>query len=111
MVGRSKFKGTLHPSIDENHSFGVNSVLGGNWNVAKCIYGDPDEKTYKHLEPDVDLGKTLTYRSKLQNVQPKEVDPEKSFGVPSIRHDLKRNKERISVCDFTVKIILFKFYF
>lgn len=100
MVGRSKFKGTLHPSIDENHTFGAKSVLGGNWNVAKCIHGDPEEKTSKHLEPDLDLGKPTLHRSKLQNAQPKDIDPEKTFGVPSIRNDLKRGK--VSVADLTV---------
>jgi hypothetical protein len=102
MVGRGKFRGTLHPSIEENHTFGVMNILSGTWNVAKCIHGDPEEKTSKHLEPDADLGKTLLHRSKLQNVQPREVVPEKVFGLPSIRSDLKRS--RICVSDLTVFI-------
>jgi len=102
MVGRSKFKGTLHPSIEEGHVFGNKNVLGGNWNVAKCIHGDAEQKTEAHLAPDPDLGKSVLHRSKLQNVQPKDLEIDKTFGLPSIRHDLKKNK--VSICDLTVII-------
>jgi len=37
VVGRSKFKGTLSEKIEPNHSFGVKSLLGNNWNVGKLI--------------------------------------------------------------------------
>jgi hypothetical protein len=109
MLGRSKFKGTLHPSIDENFTFGVKNVLSGAWNVAQCIHGDPEEKTSKHYEPDPDLGKTVLHRSKLINLQPKEIDPEKTFGVPSIRGDLKRTKPA-SVCDMTVRNLTYNIF-
>ena len=100
MVGRSKFKGTLHSGIEEGHIFGTKNMLEGNWNVAKCIHGDSDQKTEMHLQPDPDLGRSVLHRAKLQNLQPKETEINKTFGVPSIRHDLKKNQ--ISICDLTV---------
>lgn len=101
MIGKSKFRGTLHQNIDDSHVFGVKTVLGGNWNVAKCINGDSNEKTEKHFAPDSDLGKNVLYRSKMQALIPKStIEPEKIFGLPSIRSDIQRNKT--SICDFTV---------
>jgi hypothetical protein len=96
MIGIGKFRGTLHPNIDESHTFGFKKALGGNWNVAQCLHGDPEQKTVKHIEPDLDLGKGVTHRSKLQNIKPKEFDVNKTFGVPSIRSDLKRTNPSIS---------------
>ena len=107
MVGQPKFKGTLNTNIDDDHRFGSKNVLAGNWNVAKCIHGDPEQKTIKHIEPDLDLGKTVVYRSKMQNLKPKDFDVEKTFGVPSIRQDL--NPKSVSISDLTV--ILFAYYF
>ncbi len=103
MVGRSKFRGTLPPTVEETHIFGNKNVLGGTWNVAKCMHGDPEQKTESHLQPDPDLGKSVLYRSKLQNLQPKENEIDKTFGVPSIRYDLKREKDKLSICDLTVR--------
>lgn len=100
MVGRSKFKGTLHPDLDETYTFGFKKD-SQNWNVAKCIHGASEEKTAKHLEADLDLGKNILHRSKLQNAKPKEVDHSKTFGVPSIRYDLPK-KNQVSVADLTV---------
>jgi hypothetical protein len=102
MVGRSKFKGTLNPSIDENHTFGTKNVLGDTWNVAKCLHGDVELISDKLVMPDLDLGKTVTHRSKLKNVQLKELDYEKTFGIPSVRYDLHK-KTMTSVSDTTVK--------
>ena len=104
MVGRSKFKGTLNNDLDENHIFGTKNVLGDTWNVAKCIHGDPQLLNDEFLKPDTDLGKTLTHRSKIQAIQPKSIDINKTFGVPSVRFDLQK-KNVLSVCDLTVNKI------
>lgn len=105
MVGRGKFRGALHADIKDDHTFGVKSVLEGNWNVAKCLNGDPNLINEKSLEHDPDLGKNILHRSKLTNAQPKELDPHKTFGVPSIRYDLKQ-RTKPSVSDLTVKIFI-----
>jgi len=103
MIGKTKFKGTLNSSINENNTFGFNKVSGSDWDVAKCLHGDPNEKTEKHLEPDPDLGKSFLYKSKLQNLHPKTPDPNRTYGVPSIRFDLKKNITNLnSVTNYTV---------
>ncbi len=102
IVGRGKFRGTLHPSIDENFVFGAYKS-GDQWNAAKCIHGDPEDKTQRYFDHDADLGKTLHYRTKLTNLKPKEYDGQRTFGVPSIRYDLK--KTRSSISDHIVKCI------
>jgi hypothetical protein len=105
MVGRSKFRGTLHPSIDENHIFGKKSIIGENWNASKCMHGDPQEKTLNHLTPDPDLGRSILYRSKLSAIKPNAAPSDKVFGVPSVRVDLPE-KQYTSVSDLTVRLLL-----
>lgn len=61
--------------------------------IAKCISGDPEPK---EMFEDSDLGKSTLYRSKLKSVQPQHVDPEKTFGVPSVRVDLNRTKSSLA---------------
>jgi hypothetical protein len=102
MVGRGKFKGTLHPDIKEDHVFGCKTIVGENWNVGKCIHGDPEDKNQRHFESDPDLGKSVLHRSKLVTVRPKE-NPisDKMFGIPSIRYDLNK-REKTSICDINV---------
>lgn len=93
MIGKSKFKGTIRSDIDENFVFGVKSIKGPEmWNIGKCIHGDPYSQNPNLLEADKDLGKSILYKSKLTSIQPKEYDPSKIFGVPSIRYDLLKNK-------------------
>jgi hypothetical protein len=106
IVGKGKFRGSLHPSIDENFIFGAYKSSNA-WNAAKCIYGDPEEKTQRYFDQESDLGKSLHYRSKLKNLRPKEYDGQRTFGVPSIRYDLK--KTRSSICDNIVWIFLLIF--
>ncbi len=101
MVGQPKFKGTLNKAIDESHTFGKKNELHNTWNVAKCMHGDVHEVTEKVLQPDPDLGKTVSHRMKLQALQPKDFDIEKTFGLPSVRYDLQK-KNLVSVCDLTV---------
>ena len=103
MVGRSKFKGTLHQSIGDNHSFGYakNALNGEKWNVAKCIHGDPEVKNEKDFKADPDLGKSLLHKSKLHNIIPKEPNASRTFGIPSIRTDLKK-RPLSSVTDLAV---------
>lgn len=108
LVGQSKFRGTLHPSIDENFVFGA-FKSSDEWNAAKCIYGDPEEKTQRYLEVDSDLGKSLHQRTKLKNLHPKEYDGKRTFGIPSIRYDLKKTKS--SICDNIVYISILIFSF
>lgn len=102
MIGKSKFKGTVRSDIDENFVFGIKSIKGDEmWNLGKCLHGDPDLQNPFLVEPDKDLGKSIMHKSKLSAVQPKEYDPTKIFGVPSIRYDLPKKKNP-SVNDITV---------
>jgi len=33
------------PPVDESHAFGIKNLVGpDNWNAAKCLSGDPNEK-------------------------------------------------------------------
>jgi hypothetical protein len=104
VVGRSKYRGALHPSVDENFVFGAFKT-SEDWNAAKCIYGDPEQKTDKYFEADPDLGKSLHNRTRLKNLQPITYDGKRTFGVPSIRYDL--NKTKTSISDNIVKLKLF----
>lgn len=108
MLGKSKFKGSLGKHVDENTIFGKKTIVGDNWNVGKCINGDLESRTSKHLEADVDLGKSLHYRSKLEILKPKNcntVNSDKQFGIPSIRYDLNKS-EKTSMANLNVKIFL-----
>lgn len=103
MIGKPKFKGTLNLTFGDGFTFGVKSIVGDNWNVGKCIHGDP---TNKMLNADPDLSTTFSHRSKLKSVQglrsSKSFDSNRIFGVPSIRSDLPpKNKDKISVSDTT----------
>ncbi len=108
VVGCSKFRGMMKCDIDPNHTFGKKSIIGDNWNVAKCMSGDID-KGDKHYETDPDLGKSVLHRSKLQNVKPMEYDNNRTFGVPSVRVDLQK-KQFMSVTNNTVVIINIEFW-
>ena len=103
VVGRGKFRGMMNVNLDENHVFGKKSIVGENWNVGKCISGDPDEKKEEHYNPDPDLGKNVLYRSKLSSLKPRNVNSGRIFGVPSVREDLK--KTFVSINDNTVLFI------
>ena len=103
MLGKSKFKGTLNNSIPQDFTFGVKSLKENNWNVGKCLNGDPNVLNDKMLEVDPDLGKSVTYRSKNTTIWPKKTDYDRIFGVPCVRNDLKMKEQR-SVCDLTVSI-------
>jgi hypothetical protein len=94
MVGKIKFKGSLNPNLDADHTYGVKTIIGENWNVARCIHGDPEEKNEKHFTSDSDLGKSVLHRSKLQYLIPNVPPSDKVFGVPSIRADLKKNPKQ-----------------
>jgi hypothetical protein len=107
MIGRSKFRGTLNPSLDDNHVYGKKSIIGDNWNASKCVHGDPEEKALKHLTPDPDLGKSILHRSKLSAVQPNIVPSDRVFGVPSVRVDLPQ-KKFTSINNNTVILIKFR---
>ena len=50
------------------------------------------------MEPDIDLGKDVRYRSKLKNLQPSQRDLSRTYGVPTIRSDLPQ-KQLKSVMD------------
>jgi len=51
---------------------------------------------------DPDLSRTFSHRSKLKSLRSsRSVDPNRTFGVPSIRTDLLMNKDKISVSNFT----------
>lgn len=103
MLGTSKYKGTMNPNLPEDFVFGVKSIKndGNDWNLRKCLEGEANKK----IEPDKDLGKSILHRSKLSSVQPREYDPNKTFGVPSVRVDLSR-KKNASVSDVIVTFII-----
>lgn len=98
MLGRSKFRGTMPSGFGVNHVFGKKSQLGDAWNAGRCIHGDGTTITDKSMAPDPDLGRNTCYAQKLKALQPIERDPNKTYGIPSIRSDLQK-KERVSVCD------------
>lgn len=98
MLGISKFGGALSSNIPLDHTFGKKSELGDAWNVGRCINGDGSTVTSQSMQVDPDLGRDRRYASKLQNMKPIERDPNKIYGIPSIRSDLKK-KNFVSVCD------------
>lgn len=101
MVGIPRFKGTLSGTYADSFTFGKKSLAGVNWNVGKCIHGDP---TLKMLEKEPDLSTTFQHRSKLKAIrESKSLDPNRIFGVPSIRADLahKKDKDKSSISDLT----------
>jgi hypothetical protein len=53
------------------------------WNAARCIHGEP---TLANVQPDKDLGKSL--KPGCRNVVRREEDAHRSFGLPTIRHDV-----------------------
>lgn len=109
MLGRPKFKGTLHPNLGPDHMFGLPNKFGA-WNAGKCINGDPDEIRPEALLPDSDLGKDVKYKSKLDSLKPIEYGMNKTFGVPSIRTDLPK-KAFVSVSDLNVSLLLYDHYY
>lgn len=103
MIGKIKYKGTMKNDVDSDHIFGKPTIKGTDyWNAGKCINGDYNNPPL--LEDDKDLGRSVSYKSKLPNLQPKEYDPNKIFGIPSIRYDLPK-KRNVSVQDRRVKYI------
>lgn len=98
LVGKSKFKGTLLPSLGPDHTFGLKSKLGDAWNAGRCIYGNPSEISKTSLEPDPDLGRNYRYKLKNKKLTPIEYGIDKTFGIPSIRNDLPK-KKFVSVTD------------
>lgn len=92
MLGIPRYKGTLHPKIGPDHTFGVANKLSGFWNAGKCIFGDPQETSKESMMPDKDLGRDVRYRSKIKNLQPIEYDINKACGIPSIRRDLPKKE-------------------
>lgn len=101
-LGKTKYKGTLNPNLEEDFAFGVSTIKSSdnNWNLAKCIHGDSN----RNIQADPDLGRSVQNKSRLSARQPREHDPNKTFGVPSIRRDLP-SKKNVSVCD--INVILF----
>jgi hypothetical protein len=105
-LGQIKYKGTVDPNLAEDFIFGVPSIknVDDKWNCGKCIHGD----NKRDISADSDLGKSILHRSKLPSRQPKEYDPNKTFGVPSVREDLKR-KRNVSVNDLNVYLTFINF--
>lgn len=103
-LGKTKYRGTINPNISEEFVFGSPTIKNSDnhWNAAKCIQGDFN----RNVEPDSDLGKSTLYKSRLSARHPREYDPNKTFGVPSVRQDLPM-KKIISVCDTNVNLYIF----
>jgi hypothetical protein len=101
LIGKSKFRGSINPDIEDDHVFGKPSIhLNDMWNIGKCIYGDMNNPSI--LEEDKDLGRSISHKSKLSSIRPKEYVPDKIFGLPSIRYDLTKKKNN-SIQDMRVK--------
>jgi hypothetical protein len=103
MLGKGKFRGTMNEQVvnNEGFAFGIRTINDGNdvWNVGKLIHGNVNSQ--REVDPDIDLGKSTTYKSKLKTQVPHTPDPRRSFGVPSIRNDIpKKTKE-----SFTNKMV------
>lgn len=98
-LGKIKYKGTVDPNLAEDFIFGVPTIknIDDKWNCGKCIHGD----NKRDNSVDSDLGKSILHRSKLPSRQPKDYDPHKTFGIPSVREDL-RKKRNVSVNDLNV---------
>ena len=106
-MGKTKYKGTLDPNLDEDFTFGVPSIknVQDQWNIGKCLQGD----VHNFNQTDTDLGRSRLHRSKLPSMQPKDFDPNKTFGVPSVRGDLPK-KRNVSINDLNVKNIYFNLF-
>lgn len=100
MLGKSKYKGTLNPNLNEDHIYGYKNILE-QWNAGKCIHGDTQLIKQNALQPDIDLGKNSHFKEKVKNKMPLQKDPNKIYGVPSIRNDLP-TKNFVSVTDTNV---------
>jgi hypothetical protein len=98
-LGKTKYKGTFNQNICEDFIFGIPTIKDSenHWNLGKCIHGDSN----RNIEPDQDLGRSVLHKSRLSARQPREYDPNKIFGTPSIRQDLPKNKN-ISFNDLNV---------
>ena len=90
MLGKSKYYGTLHPKYGDDFAFGKRSNFRDQWNAGRCIHGDASTVSEKSVAPDIDLGRDYHYAEKLKSLQPIERDPNKIYGVPSIRSDLQK---------------------
>ena len=102
LLGQSKYYGTLDKRFHDNeHAFGKESDYN-KWNAGKCIHGDETTVSEKTMEPDIDLGRDVHYRSKLKNLQPSQRDLSRTYGVPTIRSDLpqKNLKSFMDIKDY-----------
>ena len=87
-LGKPKNLRTGKPPVKEDHTFGISTKPSGEWNVPKCIVGEPSER---ELQPEPNLG--VSTRLGFRNV-PKPGDEGRHFGVPTIRKDIPYKKER-----------------
>lgn len=84
-------KEPLQGYVTKDIKFGVSTgEQKEGWTGAQCVVGD-----YKTNErfPDVDLGKSRKFKQTVQPFGPNdghERDPERSFGIPSIRNDIDK---------------------
>lgn len=101
-LGKVKNLGQGQKDRGADHVHGSKNLQGGDtWNAARCIHGEP---TAKELEPDRDLGKST--KPNCRNVVLREEDRHRSFGCPTIRHDIP-TKIKKSVADYQVSKIPF----
>ncbi len=71
---------------------------GMNGEYGKCNGANSTNDIKEKLKDDIDLGRDVHYKSKIKNLQPIQRDPNKTYGVPTIRDDLPKKKLK-SVCD------------
>lgn len=103
LIGKSKYRGSINTDIQDDHVFGKPSIkLNNMYNAGNCIYGDINNPNANLFDEDKDLGRSISYKSKLCSIKPKEYEPDKIFGLPSVRYDLTKNKNP-SIQDMRVK--------
>ena len=98
MIGKTKFKGALRQDLPEGHTFGLQTIVGGGWNVGnysinkfkgKCLNGDLTNKKPDFNKPDIDLSTEQRFnKPRVQTAKPVNHDPNRIFGTPSIRKDI-----------------------
>ena len=85
-LGRTRNLGQGQAPRGPDFVHGIKNVQGADpWNAARCIHGEPSQE---ELMPDKDLGKSI--KPNCRNVVWKEEDKDRSFGVPTVRNDIRQ---------------------
>lgn len=84
-LGRPRNLGLGARGLNVDHTFGMPSSKTIEWNAARCIHGNANEK---EQQPDLDLGRCV--KPGLRNISGAHIGGEanRPFGCPSIRKDI-----------------------